>query len=1586
MADNTINIKLEVNDGGQLADKTKRAKELNDQLRQMSTGTQTGNRAVAASTFSNQAYTQAGGVTGRTGAGARDFAAESQGLGGLVRLYATYAANLFAVTAAFSALKDAMATTNMIEGLNQLGAQSGQSLGTLAKNFADASGGAISLKDAMQATVQATSAGLSTKQFSQLGEVAKKASLALGRDMSDSVSRLTRAVTKLEPELIDELGLFTKAEKSYQDYARSVGKTVEGLTDFEKRQAYANAVLKEGLDKFGSIDIPANPYDKLVASLKDLAQTGLAAVNTVLGPLIKTLSESPGALTAAIAALAAMLVKQALPAIGQYRSALLGAAEDAKKGLEFRAGEAGRAVEASAAERERALDIAAEKEKKAVQTATQKISEVRDSGFSKSSKAAQILAKDTKDVTQAELDYLTKVGKRYENQGKDDIAARYNAAVTAITNSAKAEKAYADVTEATTQKLIGNASAFDHLGQTRIAAQRAADIYAQKSAISNAAENTSILGITGAWKELNKEIKASNMGPIRSGFTYLSGAIAIAQTALVNFIGAIQTWLFIIGAVVAGAKLLDSWMTSSAEQFTNFNKAIDASNDAIANYDRTLKAYAKGDGSAVFSAAGIGAQANAFKELGDGIDTLVEKFKDLSKAQGRWDKFWDGVFGKSSTEKFAQNAVTNISKQLAGIDNQNTRNQATSAVQAILGVGTDSTQSDWIKALVKQGPEAADTVESIEKAVKKTGMAMLVTASRSKEFEDSLKKLTDSYKDFTTSVIDKSPMSKLGDDMVSFATKTVGALSDAEAGLGAMNKLLQDSTKLGMFSPDVFAQMAKMKTEVEDLNKQHGSTVSQLRISKQELVILTAEYDKYAKVRQTYAGLDENQLAFLRSQGADLSQLDEMKATTEKFNNKLAEISQLTQKDTQERKKIAEIMNSPVFKEMAVESFKIGADLITKSLSMAFEKASIDLKRGIISALSDLPGSGTIQRQIDQQDFAIQRAQLDMSAQMLKAQYLQIAAITENTAAYNLQKVKEFERTDRLAPSNQLLNAESMVELSKQYSEFISTGGKKGAKALVNNITKAMKDFGAGDNAISNTLSSYLSGVKSFQEVNVARAGINTKDELSKVQLKTKLIQEQKTLTDAINTEEKTKLSLEQNSLNILGQQNAFQTESLIAAQKALDIDKADQEYQNQIRNIAAETARYQTLISDSAKAGIDTTQLKASSKYLTTIKEANNETTKTIATNDAETKSRLALINLIADEEMRRLSILQIITETNNIRSSTTNELNDLELQYLTNSEKLSEQQVATAKYKLETTKLQSEGSAKLANLEINYLKEVTRLTQQYVKAAPGAEGDKIRADAAAQMSAIGEKYTVEVTGVQSVIAAKQSLLDLDNRLSVRQKAYADVFKKTFESMGDAIADFTKTGKLDFTGLIDSMLMDLLRYELRLQMMALYQAMRPQLMAGVSWMGGGVPSNADVTIPMQPGGGYAKGGVFDAGLQMFAKGGAFTNKIINSPTLFANGAGLMGEAGPEAIMPLKRDSSGNLGVRSNGNSGNVDVVVNNYGNDTATATETVDSRGNRRIEVTIGDLAAGEMSRSGSASQRSLRNTFGLQPQLIRR
>jgi hypothetical protein len=62
-----------------------------------------------------------------------------------------------------------------------------------------------------------------------------------------------------------------------------------------------------------------------------------------------------------------------------------------------------------------------------------------------------------------------------------------------------------------------------------------------------------------------------------------------------------------------------------------------------------------------------------------------------------------------------------------------------------------------------------------------------------------------------------------------------------------------------------------------------------------------------------------------------------------------------------------------------------------------------------------------------------------------------------------------------------------------------------------------------------------------------------------------------------------------------------------------------------------------------------------------------------------------------------------------------------------------------------------------------------------------------------------------------------------------------------------------------------------------------------------------------------------AKGNAFTNGrLTALAKGGAFTSSIVDRPTLFpmADGAGLMGEDGPEAVLPLTRLANGELGVK----------------------------------------------------------------------
>ncbi|WP_158891874.1 MULTISPECIES: phage tail tape measure protein [unclassified Pseudomonas] len=130
-------------------------------------------------------------------------------------------------------------------------------------------------------------------------------------------------------------------------------------------------------------------------------------------------------------------------------------------------------------------------------------------------------------------------------------------------------------------------------------------------------------------------------------------------------------------------------------------------------------------------------------------------------------------------------------------------------------------------------------------------------------------------------------------------------------------------------------------------------------------------------------------------------------------------------------------------------------------------------------------------------------------------------------------------------------------------------------------------------------------------------------------------------------------------------------------------------------------------------------------------------------------------------------------------------------------------------------------------------------------------------------------------------------------------------LFQNAFNGAEDALTNFVKTGKLDFKGLADSIITDLIRIQAREALVAAISAARNSE-TGQSFM-----SLFSKT--------QAMGGAWSGGVQMFANGGAFTNQVVSAPTAFAHagGLGLMGEAGPEAIMPLTRTADGSLGVKA---------------------------------------------------------------------
>ena len=224
----------------------------------------------------------------------RQFSAQASGLGGLVAAYAGAAATVFAITAAFQALNAAARAEQTITGVNALANAVGESGPQIIKGLQEITKGQLSVVQTAELANLALSSGFSADQINNLAEISLKASRALGRDLTDSFNRLTRGVTKLEPELLDELGIFTRIEPAVEKYAAATGKVASQLSNFERRQAFANAVAEEGAEKFRDIDTTADTtsqsLEQLSATVADLGQKVGAFIARVIAPLADAIS------------------------------------------------------------------------------------------------------------------------------------------------------------------------------------------------------------------------------------------------------------------------------------------------------------------------------------------------------------------------------------------------------------------------------------------------------------------------------------------------------------------------------------------------------------------------------------------------------------------------------------------------------------------------------------------------------------------------------------------------------------------------------------------------------------------------------------------------------------------------------------------------------------------------------------------------------------------------------------------------------------------------------------------------------------------------------------------------------------------------------------------------------------------------------------------------------------------------------------------------------------------------------------------------------------------------------------------------
>ena len=1555
MAGNQVNVNLSVTDqGNTLKQRNREAKELNETLTSAAKSARNAMAPQARLRGEGTEYGRARGTVGSTGAEARDFANQAQGLGGLVRVYATVAANLFAATAAFNALKEAANTSLMVEGLNQLGAASGVALGSLSKQFAAATDNAISLREAMGSVAKATAAGLSSTQVLEIGKYAKTASQALGVDMTDAVNRLTRGIVKLEPELLDELGLFTKIGPATEKYARDLGKTAGSLTDFERRQAFANAVLQEARDKFGGLQLDANPYQKLEASIRNLATAGLELINKFLTPLANLLANNSTLLIAALGAVSLKLLNMAIPALRGWRNELVETAQLAQKQsrsiLESFGTKFAERTEAKLKIPSLQQDLqAAQREYAAASKAfietDNNYRRKGQSGIIKALEQEQDLSDKIKNIRR-EITARTKEG--------GDANIRHAESLTKLLSTyEKMAEAKKKLTAAETaaETAYGTSSAEE---SARLRILRNASARAERlNVLSQVGGNVESGGFRYAMDMLKKGVdEAANMSAWDKLSTRILGTFSAGIAQLGIFLRALSGIGTAIATVGVGIAILNSIFSKNQDQQQAFTTDITRNKDVVDTAARTVKMY--GD---AINTASLAARGTAFQELGISVDNLVFSFSAAIEKASWLDNALDAIFEKipgmkSLGQDFAQSIGKNIEQQVKMIDEGPARQAFEEKIKAILTIESVSSSAIEKALNTKDDKQRIETAKELNKAAEAARAAQKASGEQAKSYAESLKTVNLRAGELIQSLYNTDPVTKFGDSLIEMGIKLQTASKDTKESIAAIKEIIKDPKGLSLVSPDSLIALKGFEANLDKIKVNREEAKKELETAQAQVDALQQRIEQIAPKARTGSEAAQSRLAVL---GKEL-------ASAQGKVTQLTGDLIITDSDTN---KIRDAMG-----KLAVEAITKGYEVMNRLSGIAMQQGALNVQRAILKGLS---GPSIIQAQanLDRQDIQLQRQQLSITQKLVETMELSNALQEERLTMEKTQQIYQTATRENRPVTDQEGQELGRLEMRRAGYEALRLG----------RLTQRNMPDDPGVQLAFKRMQLVKQGTRTQEEALKQRERvINTTEQIDLAGSLLDRTQQLQSIEDARRNTLLSISNLQYEGLEYLTQQqlqakqqNDSEAFALQQIQQTLGIRKeiADIESRLQLKNVdEKQRTALQQLLAETKNRLKTTEDQQAAELKLFEVKQKQAEINNTLAQQAKQAEfaaKKQELSNQIQLDSIE--NALQLLPLRAQLTAITGDDI--------AKEEKRLKLEQLTLQTKVARTAIEVRLAADLAKISAE---------QNVAAAAAAAAGEAFDPTVfETRKKQIQEVGALELSIIERNNQAKLQALDLQFSMTTRMQAYDEMFRKSIDNMADAMIEFTKTGKLNYKDMINSMLQDLLRFELRQQYLKAYSNI-----GGISGIFDAFARATSKYSPMDTELGFAnftqsaKGNVF--GAERFAKGGMFTNKIVSQPTLFkfAQGTGLMGEAGPEAIMPLKRDSSGTLGVRST--QPRVDVVVNNYSTQVAETRETVDSRGNRKIEVVIGDMVAGELGRKNSPLQQSMQQNFQAKPSVVRR
>ena len=904
------------------------------------------------------------------------------GSSGLVAAYATLAANVFAASAAFNAFRGAAAFQQLGEGFTFMANQAGRTMELVVGRLKDVTDGALSTEQALQGASLAVSAGFKVEQLETLAKVAKGASLALGRNLGDAFDRLTRGAIKLEPEILDELGIMVRLDKATDDYAATLNKTSDQLTQFEKQTAFLTAINEQGIEKYGELadSVNVNPYDQLAASFGDLTKEFLILINKGLIPLIGFFSTSKAGLIGVTVLFASTIITTMVPALGQMvkraqdaAAANVLLAEDVAKG-------AAASVEAAKA------TVLSDK----VRTKT-----VRDLGSAvQANSGIAVQAAKTEKNLKAQLLRANaaqvaamQAGDKAKTTSTVKRIAQIEAEILATQQLAAAETAQLTAGIALDRARTiskGSTIVAKHL---EIMAGQGFFKGIKRAGVGIAALASNFFGASVAAKTSASSMTLfGRSAAFASGFVRILGAAlltAVPYLAMIAIAGAAVYAIFrklnpSIELNSGGIETLSKVTETLADKYNQLGKEIsglDIGQSKIREYRQT---------------------AGVFQEIAGGINSVMT---EISKADAATPKdpgklSFEGIEGRNKYKhRKEHNAQVEAFKAAQGLAAKLRKEGMASAKASVLAIATDTSKASEVARTKLQKsfdiPEGTTLVDFIKNLEGDEGLKTLQTTFSEMETEvtktatsmENLKKgISESetvMSKFLQAAVKKTPFDDLVGTFESLKTEMDIVTNDPDAGPEAMSALFKKSGK----QMEAFGITAKTAaTKIPELVTAFTNIQEKARTLQDDIKKLNAEASSIGAYKATSGSAMEE---FLKKQNSAVTKQQEfnvlLRAQYDSMENGDAKRDLLLKLDAEDAALQAQLKTTnEITKTANVTRLKIEEKILNSQLSL---NKAVETQRQTQFRLDKLKsGTGSKLTAADEFRFKIKSAQVDLDS------------------------------------------------------------------------------------------------------------------------------------------------------------------------------------------------------------------------------------------------------------------------------------------------------------------------------------------------------------------------------------------------------------------------------------------------------------------------------------------------------------------------------------------------------------------------------------------------------------------------------